>query len=53
MLRPLCDDASDSALIEILERHHTVVAAVTLMLGVNGPLGRLCGYENVYNVKIL
>ena len=48
-LRPLCDDASDSVLIEIngrlkmgckpiLEHHCRVVATLTLTLGVNGPL---------------
>ena len=43
MLRPLCDDASDSVLIEIYgdawkwERYRRVAAALTLTLGVNGP----------------
>ena len=53
MLQLLCDDASDSVLIEInedackwvckpiMERYGRVVAALTLALGVNGPKPRL------------
>ena len=50
-LRPLCDDTSDSVGCNpILEHHRRVVAALTLTLGVNGPLNADCdgdGYGDV------